>query len=49
MVEQRPSPDNAQPLTGSAGVDYRLAAMVICALAMAIVLGIAGWNGTSKG
>ena len=45
MVEQQPSQDYPEPLTGRARVNYRLAAMLICALAMAIVLGIAGWNG----
>jgi hypothetical protein len=45
MVEQQPSHNYSDPLTGRAKVDYRLAAMLICTLAMAIVLGIAGWNG----
>jgi hypothetical protein len=45
MVQQQPNQDYPEPLTGRARVDYRLAAMLICALAMAIVLGIAGWNG----
>jgi hypothetical protein len=45
MVEQLPSRNHPEPFTGRARVNYRLAAMLICALAMAIVLGIAGWNG----
>ena len=45
MVEQQPSQENPEPLTGRARVDYRLAAILTLALAMVIVLGIAGWNG----
>lgn len=45
MVEHLPSQHHPEPLTGRARLDYRLAAMLICAMAMAIVLGIAGWNG----
>ena len=45
MVEQLPSRKHPEPFTGRAGVNYRLAAMLICTLVMAIVLGIAECNG----